>query len=296
MTHFFENIIEEYPQRGYISLIIPPHPPDWSKFIWNNSDKVVYGPVDSRRLGKSLGINLFPGQKICNYNCVYCDCGSTGLNSASFTPVSQLKKGIEEGILSAKNEKMDFDFLTFAGNGEPTLHPALFELAEFSHSMLLKHYSRSDLAIFTNGSMLSDPHVKDALERFFARIYVKLDAANKHLFRRISRPDSSVLSFDQVLESFQTLQEYVLSSCILENEKEQLNVYKSRDFIKILSEAKPKELNLYAIEYPTPPGVAKKKSVLTYSRLREIMDVAFFLSQHVDIPIKMFLRRNSCEE
>ncbi|NQT55980.1 MAG: radical SAM protein [Desulfobacteraceae bacterium] len=296
MTQPVEDIIEEYPQKGYISLVIPPHPPDWSNFIWNNSEKVIYGPVDSRRLGKSLGINLFPGQKICNYNCVYCDCGSTDLSTAVFVPESELRKGIEQGLLAAKNAGIDFDFLTFAGNGEPTLHPAFFELAEFAQSLLLKHYNRSNLAIFTNGTLLSDPRVRSALERFLERVYVKLDAATKQLFKRISRPNNSVLSFGKMLESFRDLEGYILSSCILENGKYQLNTYKSRDFVEILSEIAPKELNIYAIEYPTLAGAARKKSVLTYSQIQEIMDVAFYLSQHVDIPIKIFLRRNSCEE
>lgn len=198
--------------------------------------------------------------------------------------------------MAAKKAKIDFNFLTFAGNGEPTLHPAFFELAEFAHSMLLEQYNRSNLAIFTNGTMLSDPHVKDALDRFFERVYVKLDAADKKLFKHISRPNNSVLPFEQMLESFKNLQGFILSSCILENGKDQLNAYRSEDFVEILSNTTPKELNFYAIEYPTPAGSAKKKSILTYPEIKAIMDVAFYLSQHVDMPIKIFLRRNSCED
>ena len=97
-------------------------------------DTVIFGPVWSRRLGESLGINLLPaGRKVCNFNCIYCECGLTPLEDKTIPNFLQLKR--LRDLLDAKLQKMKengdyLDSITFAGNGEPTLHPEFPEIME----------------------------------------------------------------------------------------------------------------------------------------------------------------------
>ncbi len=153
----------------------------------------IYGPVPSRRLGQSLGVDLLPA-KTCNYSCVYCQLGRTSHFSNEITSFfdkteiwAELQERIEKVGLDA------FEFITFVGNGEPTLSADLGWMIQ-----QVKHVYSKKVAVITNGALLYDPQVQADLLQADV-VLPTLDAGNAKLFKLINRPHPT-LDFDQIFE------------------------------------------------------------------------------------------------
>jgi wyosine [tRNA(Phe)-imidazoG37] synthetase (radical SAM superfamily) len=141
---------------------------------------IIYGPVSSWRLGRSLGVDILSSQqKLCSFDCVYCQLGSTGRAVArrrEFVGLAQLER--ELNALPA----MDVDYATFSGMGEPTLASNLGEAIN-----LVRSYLKVPVAVLTNTSLLTRQDVRDELSQADV-VIVKLDAPDEALFYRINRP------------------------------------------------------------------------------------------------------------
>ena len=147
--------------------------------------KYVFGPVPSRRLGKSLGIDLIP-YKTCSYDCIYCECGSTTchtLKRSEYIPSETVKEEITAWF--SKNKKPDW--ITFAGSGEPTLHSGIGEIISF----IKKNIPDIPIAVLTNGSTLTNPAVRRELLKA-DRVIPSLDAATQGVFEPLNRPVSGI--------------------------------------------------------------------------------------------------------
>ncbi|MFX1407609.1 MAG: radical SAM protein [Promethearchaeota archaeon] len=154
--------------------------------------KYVYGPVPSRRLGRSLGIDPIPS-KTCNYQCIYCQLGKTTHftnKRENFFPIKAIISEIKEAV---KKNKGLFDYITFVGSGEPTLYKDLKILIDE-----VKELSKKPICVITNGSLLYDEEVRQAL-MFADVILPSLDAGNEKLFIKINRPHPS-LKFDEMIQ------------------------------------------------------------------------------------------------
>ena len=141
----------------------------------------IFGPVPSRRLGLSLGVDLMP-HKTCSLDCVYCECGKTThltLTPREYVPLAPVKQELTS-FLSARP---DLDHITFSGAGEPTLHSGIGEMAAFVKTM----FPRYKLALLTNGSLLYREDVRARLLAIDV-VIVSVDAATSEAFRRINRP------------------------------------------------------------------------------------------------------------
>jgi len=156
--------------------------------------KFVYGPVPSRRLGRSLGVDPLPS-KTCNYQCIYCQLGKTTCftnRRSNFYPkeeiISEIKTAIE---LNEDN----IDYVTFVGSGEPTLYKDLKELIQYA-----KKISNKPICVITNGSLLNDEGVVDAL--LLSNVVLpSLDAGDELLFKKVNRPHPS-LKFEKIIQGF----------------------------------------------------------------------------------------------
>ncbi len=147
--------------------------------------KYCFGPVPSRRLGRSLGVDILP-MKTCNLNCVYCELGITEkftCDRAEYIPASHIKRDIETVFRSGKHP---FDVLTFTASGEPCLHSRLGELVAFAKSLCGK-----PVVVLTNGTMTSDPAVRHDLCQADI-ILPSLDAVQSRSFRKVNRPAECV--------------------------------------------------------------------------------------------------------
>jgi wyosine [tRNA(Phe)-imidazoG37] synthetase (radical SAM superfamily) len=146
--------------------------------------KYVFGPVPSRRLGQSLGIDTIP-LKTCNWNCVYCQLGRTvplTNERREYIPCDLILAQVQEAL--ANHEPGEIDWLTFVGSGEPTLHKGLGKLID-----RVKELTYLPVAVITNGSLLYVPQVRQALKTADA-VLPSLDAGSAPLYRRINRPHS----------------------------------------------------------------------------------------------------------
>lgn len=153
---------------------------------------IITGPIQSRRLGLSLGVNLLPTQqKICNYNCVYCECGWNTVQQASLGDLPSVEK-VREALHSALNKLKEKgirpDSLTFSGNGEPTLHPDFGAMAAMVRDCAQEFYAgaRPALTLISNATRIGMPEVAHAV-RLCDRALLKLDAGTAEMYARINR-------------------------------------------------------------------------------------------------------------
>ncbi|GLI46676.1 radical SAM protein [Methanoculleus bourgensis] len=158
--------------------------------------RYLFGPVCSRRLGTSLGVDLVP-LKTCTFNCVYCECGQTTSLTGErreYVPTDRVIAEVDEYLAKAP----DLDYVTFAGSGEPTLHSGIGEIISF----IKDRYPRYRVAVLTNSALLTDPDVRAALMQADL-IVPSLDAVSEEVFQEINRPCPG-LTAGQVLAGLET--------------------------------------------------------------------------------------------
>jgi wyosine [tRNA(Phe)-imidazoG37] synthetase (radical SAM superfamily) len=150
--------------------------------------EIVYGPVPSRRLGLSLGLNVFPARKVCNFDCLYCHCGRGSEQEAKGTPTAlpsatEVGRALSNYLRSSPHPEV----ITFAGNGEPTLHPHFAEIVAEVIQVRDQLAPGLPLAILSNSTRVTDARVRSALLTLDRRV-MKLDTAEQDTFLRLDRP------------------------------------------------------------------------------------------------------------
>ncbi|MHA1407905.1 MAG: radical SAM protein [Candidatus Heimdallarchaeaceae archaeon] len=160
--------------------------------------KYVFGPVPSRRLGRSLGISPIPF-KTCNFSCIYCQLGRTNNftnERKEFYPVEDIAQEVEEAL----NQGFNLDFITIVGDGEPTLYKSLGTLI-----LSIKELTSIPIAVITNGALLYQEKVREDLLDADV-VLPTLDVYNEKLFRIINRPHKE-LKFEKIIEGFRKFRE-----------------------------------------------------------------------------------------
>ncbi len=159
-------------------------------FLFNST---VFGPVFSRRLGSSLGINLLPNtKKVCTFNCIYCECGLTGKNTGNAKlPERNLVKDLLEKRLTVANKNGEhIDTITFAGNGEPTMHPQFDGIIDDVILLRDKYLSHAKIAVLSNATRIDDKKVFESLQKIDLNI-LKLDSLVEETINIINCPLSN---------------------------------------------------------------------------------------------------------
>ena len=231
-------------------------------------DQIIFGPVKSRRLGVSLGVNLLPtDSKVCSFDCIYCECGWTPRKrsqKAILPPRALVKQKMEEKLtdMIANNELPDV--ITFAGNGEPTLHPEFEGIMDDTIELRNQLAPKARIAVLSNATMLHKPAVVRALLKVEDNIQ-KLDSAFEETIRRIDCPASNFRLKDVVenLKSFQgkvIIQTLFLKGNfkneIIDNTTEE----ELAEWMKLIVEIKPSQVMIYTIDRDTPAtGLEKVK-------------------------------------
>lgn len=155
--------------------------------------EIIFGPVYSRRLGTSLGINLLPTDvKICSFNCVYCECGWTYHKDykpyiQQFPPAALVEKYLEQKLREIKAAEEDIDSITYAGNGEPTLHPEFAQIMDIIVRLRNQYFPQSVISVLSNSSMLFDDNIINAIKKADNNI-LKLDAGTDDMVNKINHP------------------------------------------------------------------------------------------------------------
>ncbi len=213
---------------------------------------IIYGPVNSRRLGRSLGINLLPAQgKVCSFDCVYCQYGRTPrttLDTAAqgFPTVEAVSAAVE----SALQGTADFDTLTFSGNGEPTLHPQWPEIVEAVRQLRDRHRSHARLTLLSNASTAARPEVRASLARLEVPI-LKLDAGDDATLAVINRPAPGI-GVDAIVEGLRQVPGLVVQSLMLEGAVTNSAGPAFDRWLEALAELQPVQVQVYSTDRPVP--------------------------------------------
>lgn len=232
---------------------------------------VIFGPVRSRRFGVSLGINVLPeNSKICTFNCIYCECGWTqGAVSSqeSFHSRTDIREALEERLKEMVSNKRLPDALTFAGNGEPTLHPDFSGVIEDVKMLRDRYAPDADVVVLSNSTTLHIPAVFEALKG--VRNIMKLDAGSEETYRAINGPLMN-LKLTEIVDhlcrfngrlSIQTLflRAEHQGKMVDNTTPEEIDLWLGH-----LKRVQPEMVMIYPIDRPAPDGQISKieKSVL----------------------------------
>lgn len=231
----------------------------------------IFGPVQSRRLGVSLGINLMPADgKLCSFDCIYCECGLNSQRPTLPRPQrEEVARALEDVLSSRAAQGLPLDVLTFAGNGEPTLHPQFAEIIDDTLRLRDRYFPKAHVSVLSNATAAHRPLVRDALMRVDNNIQ-KLDTVSMDYIRRVDRP-SAAYDVEQVVEALCAFRGHVIvQTMFMTGEAEGQSVDNTGEeyltpWLAALQRIAPEKVMIYTIDRETPvQGLAKAN--------REVLD------------------------
>ncbi len=243
-------------------------------------DDIVFGPIKSRRFGDSLGINLLPlKNKVCNFNCIYCECGWTDLKSVSITYFNyeEIISAIEKRFNEISDNKTPIDCITFAGNGEPTMHPDFAKIIDQVIILRDKILPGIKITVLSNSALLGNKKVFEALLKIDLRV-LKLDAGSDDLFMKIDKPLSSKKLSWYIEKLKQFNGNLIIQTIFLKGMHEGVYIDNSTDeeikkWINVLKEINPKSVMIYTIDRETPAKDLEKISIEKLNSISELVNL-----------------------
>lgn len=219
-------------------------------------DSIVYGPIHSRRLGVSLGMNLMPTTaKLCTFDCVYCECG---WNQPVSHPVLPTRKQVSEALTSQLSTlNTPLDVITFSGNGEPTLHPEFLGIIEDTCALRDQYCPNAKISVLSNSTQLGRPEVIEALRLCDNRI-LKLDSAIDATMQLIDQPVNQNLTVEQIAQWLSLFEgDFTLQTCFLRGEYhgqiiDNTTPAELSAWYAMIKRLHPKQVMIYVIDRATP--------------------------------------------
>ena len=219
---------------------------------------ILYGPIPSRRLGFSLGVNILPlDVKVCTWDCLYCQCGWTDrsvdqarVDPARFPSVQILSDAFEQGFAALAREGRTPESLTLSGNGEPTLHPEFAKAVEVLIRARDRHLPRAKTSILSNGERIGEEAVRRALDRLDLRC-MKLDAGDDATTQKIDRP-LTPFSVDRYVGNLRKLKPVTIQSFFMKGAVDNTGEAAVSGWISRLREIRPLEVHLYSLDRVPP--------------------------------------------
>lgn len=234
-------------------------------FLFN---EIVFGPVHSRRLGVSLGMNLLPVDgKLCSFNCIYCECGlNEERRTHSKLPTrEEVKEALEKKLLSMQEEGLVPDVITFAGNGEPTMHPAFGGVIDDTIELRNRLCPKAKIAVLSNSTMLQKQEVFDALNKIEDNI-LKLDSVLDSRIQQLNVPNSPQFTFEKLIEQLIRFNgNLIIQTMFITGEYKGESVDNTTEaeltgWLEALRRIHPKQVMIYTIERETPVKGLRKVS------------------------------------
>lgn len=228
-------------------------------------DKIVFGPVKSRRLGVSLGINLLPiDHKLCNFDCVYCECGlnTKGIGNSSMPTRLEVSEALEAKLLEMQQNKQTPDVITFAGNGEPTMHPDFAAIIEDSIALRSKYFPHAKVSVLSNSTMLHKALVVEALKKVDQNI-LKLDSGLASTIQQLNNPTGKY-DLNKIVSQFREFrQNLIIQTMFTRGKVNDINIDNTTEadidsWAAIIAEVKPSLVMIYTVDRDTPFEGLKK--------------------------------------
>ncbi len=242
---------------------------------------IVFGPIHSRRLGSSLGVNLLPPDgKLCNFDCVYCECGwnRDGITGTVMPVASQVKDALESKLAECRKNGIAIDSITFSGNGEPTLNPDFPDIMDITVELRDSFCPGAKVSVFSNATTLENPMIVRALKKADNPI-LKLDSSDISYIRALNRPQKPY-SIEKVISGMLDFHgNFILQTMFVKyggldfSDMDNLSAW-----MDIVRKLRPREIMVYTIDRETPDKGLKKFSADEMSAMvKPLTDEGFFI-------------------
>jgi wyosine [tRNA(Phe)-imidazoG37] synthetase (radical SAM superfamily) len=248
---------------------------------------IVYGPILSRRLGLSLGVNLLPTRyKVCSFDCIYCHYGATDVKvveveaiaarEADFPTLGDVVSAVETVLRSGGA----VDCVTFSGNGEPTLHPYFAEIAFEVRRVRDRRCPDAKIALFSNATTLTWPEMRACLQHV-DRPILKLDAGDAETFARINRPAQGV-DFGAIVDALGQVPNLTVQTVLVDGAVTNAAGDAFEAWLAVVAELRPARVQVYSTDYPVPSAEVQR---IPAFRLRHLAEVA---ERRTGVPVRAY--------
>ncbi len=246
----------------------------------------IVGPIHSRRLGISLGVNLLPKDgKICSFDCLYCECGwNKDHRGGKFPEASEVMQQLEEKLLQMQQAGEGLDVITFAGNGEPTLHPDFDTVIDRTIELRNQYFPTAKVSVLSNATQMTKPQVHRALLKVDNNI-LKIDGAFDDTIRLIDQPADSQYSVRKVVEGMKFFGgQLIVQTMFVRGEHdgkvvdnttpEELSAWRD-----LMREIRPHQIMVYSLDRPTPePNLVRVSKEEMTAFVAPLVDEGFNVS------------------
>lgn len=242
-------------------------------------EETVFGPIRSRRLGASLGINLLPRKgKICNFDCIYCECGlnKDGKEDSALPTALEVRRALEDKLAELMLDGKHIDSITFSGDGEPTLHPDFAKIVDDVVLLRDAYFPDAKVSVLTNATRLGDERVVSALKKVDNPI-LKLDAATSEDIALINRPNFPYEVKD-VVENMRAFDgDFILQTMFLKGPGyDSTTPERVAAWMDLVRELQPRAVQCYSLDRPAPEERLEKIPVETLKKLvRPLVEEGF---------------------
>jgi len=246
-------------------------------------DEIIFGPIKSRRLGVSLGVNLLPEDyKYCTYDCLYCECGWTldQKTKLKLHSRNEIYQALEQKLIEMKSENQPPDNITFAGNGEPTIHPEFAEIIDDTITLRDKYFPNALISVLSNATQIQKKSVLNALNKVDQNI-LKLDSAIDKTYQLINRPKAkiNVATLVERMKAFKgnlSIQTLFVRGKYEGEQFDNTTDYEVDRWLDLIKIIKPKNVMIYPIDRDTPHSDLEKIDSETLDKIGKKVKEAGF--------------------
>ncbi len=242
-------------------------------------EETVFGPIHSRRLGTSLGINLLPEKgKICNFDCIYCECGwnRDGRDDTRLPSAEKVRTDLERMLVKLQQQGVKVDSITFSGDGEPTINPEFPQIIDDTLALRDRYIPAAKVSVLSNATRVHLPEVFAALRKVDNPI-MKIDAPTNELVAKINNPAPGY-DVNRVVEALKQFHgDFILQWCLLRSpEFDSSDPQLLSGMFDIIRTLRPREVMAYTIDRPTPAqNLTKFTPDEMHSFLQPLLDENF---------------------
>ena len=239
----------------------------------------IFGPIHSRRLGVSLGINLLPDDgKVCSFDCIYCECGFNAEHrTKKLLPTrEEVRTALEEKLKDMQANGPAPDVLTFAGNGEPTAHPHFPEIIEDTLALRDRYFPKAKVSVLSNSTFIDRPAVFEALNKIDNNI-LKLDTVDEEYIHLLDRPNGKY-SVKKIIERMKKFKgNCIVQTMFLKGGYQGKDMDNTSDkyvlpWIEAVKEIAPRQVMIYTIDRETPDHDLQKATHEELDRIVALLE------------------------